>query len=249
MPNFHSHTGKSVRNLRSLRDSITIIRIAARNNVQIMRGSRGSKDFTYIFHHIPKCGGTSINQILDQWFYCVKDYRIGWTDVYPKAINVSTLTSQNCLCGHFELPGFHLHERYPEVVNDPKYRIFTFVRDPFDIACSLYRYETLNEVCKYKSLESFIENYNPRMQSIIPFSSNEFKTVMNRYFFVGILEKMEESIEKLSSLIGKSVLVAPRLNETNKSSGYNSQLRELFEDRSPVEVDFYTYCLDRFKEL
>ena len=33
------------------------------------------KNPVYIFHHIPKCGGTSLSYILNKWFVVVRDYR------------------------------------------------------------------------------------------------------------------------------------------------------------------------------
>jgi hypothetical protein len=98
----------------------------------------------YVFHHIPKCGGTSLNKVLDSWFTTVKDYRSGWSMNYPEKIDIGRLRSCHCLCGHFELDGYYLHQRYPEVFMSSRYRVFTFVRDPLQVQLSLFWYETIN---------------------------------------------------------------------------------------------------------
>lgn len=55
----------------------------------------------YVFHHIPKCGGSSINEVLNSWFVTFKDYRDGYTLNYPEKIALNSLRSSHCLSGHF----------------------------------------------------------------------------------------------------------------------------------------------------
>jgi len=80
----------------------------------------------YIFHHIPKCGGTSILHLLGNWFYVIRDYREGWSMKYPTAVDLSTLNSKFCICGHWEFGGYHLYQRYPEVLDSEKFKILLF---------------------------------------------------------------------------------------------------------------------------
>ena len=89
----------------------------------------------YIFHHLPKCGGTSIVSIIDQWFIQVRDYQDWGEDAasFDKSkLDLSKYDERHCLCGHFEREDIHLHQRYPEVINNPVHRMFTFIRDPLE---------------------------------------------------------------------------------------------------------------------
>jgi len=100
----------------------------------------------YIFHHIPKCAGTSTIFALRHWFLIVKDY---WRSYHPEEIpyfirhrvRLQSLRSYHCLCGHFELPKTRLDKRYPEVLPNQNFKIFTFIRDPLQVKISLYYYE------------------------------------------------------------------------------------------------------------
>lgn len=46
----------------------------------------------YIFHHIPKCGGSSIRMILNEWFVVKSDYRNGRTFQFPEESELEILT-------------------------------------------------------------------------------------------------------------------------------------------------------------
>ena len=45
------------------------------NSVRKRLSFLAPKDPVYVFHHIPKCGGTSLNKILDSCFVTINDYR------------------------------------------------------------------------------------------------------------------------------------------------------------------------------
>ena len=54
----------------------------------------GSKaDPIYVFHHVPKCGGTSMVKALSTWFHPVFDYRHGWNTTTAKPIPLEHLHS------------------------------------------------------------------------------------------------------------------------------------------------------------
>lgn len=84
----------------------------------------------FIFHHMPKCGGTSLINLLDKWFVVIGDYRKDWKSSHKKKVNTSKLRSIHCLAGHWELPEVYVNVRYPEVFENDRFKIFTFLRDP-----------------------------------------------------------------------------------------------------------------------
>ena len=96
------------------------------------------KDPVYIFHHMPKCGGTSLSYLLNQWFIVKRDYRKDWNSAHKNKYNLNKFRSINCLAGHWELPEVYLNKRYPEVFTNDKYKVFTFLRDPLEHSLSLY---------------------------------------------------------------------------------------------------------------
>ena len=114
------------------------------------------KNPVYIFHHIPKCGGTSVNKVLNHWFLIIRDYRSPLSLNYKDKIDLNNLRSCHCLCGHFELNGYHIHQRYPQAIEEERYRIITFVRDPLQIQLSLYRYERKRNTPIAKNIEEHL---------------------------------------------------------------------------------------------
>ena len=163
----------------------------------------------YVFHHIPKCGGTTSRHAFKKWFRVVGDYR---TDVSPEAtefflkntLDLSSLDEDCLLTGHFELEGAHLHQRYPEILSNDRFRLITFVRDPLEVAQSLYFYErATRHPYPYHSLSERLDSLENYMASIFPCTEDNYKSVIDRYFFVGLTECLQESFDILARMIDK----------------------------------------------
>ena len=184
---------------------------------QRLRDRRSPPSPVYVFHHIPKCGGTSLNAVLENWFTLIRDYRVGYTDVYPTKTKVETLRSAHCLCGHFEMEGYYLHQRYPEVLEGDRYRIFTFVRDPLELQLSLYRYAQIHNPNPNRTLATHLALRPNYIASLLPATLETYKEVIDRYFFVGVLEQGQKSLNQLAQLIDKPPQNLPWENRTQSS--------------------------------
>lgn len=211
------------------------------------------KDPVYIFHHLPKCGGTSINKILDSWFITVRDYRLGRTEIYPDKVNLDALRSAHCLSGHFELEGFYLHQRYPELFKSNRYKVFTFIRDPLEVQMSLYRYENKAGVSKVRNIEDHLKRRKNYLANLFPATLENYKEVINRYFFIGIIDYPQKSIDMLSAMIGKKSREIPWMNRTiqvtGEAFGGNSLSQDVIDEfKSDNALDYliYEYCIEKF---
>ena len=102
---------------------------------------RKQKTNTFVFHHLPRCGGTSLRKSLGTCKNVYTDYRILWGKLYPPKYDLTKLGKDDCLAGHFELEGRHIFQRYPAIETDRRYKIFSFIRDPLDLCISLYYYQ------------------------------------------------------------------------------------------------------------
>jgi hypothetical protein len=206
-----------------------------------------------IFHHIPKCGGTSVVNALCKWYTVHKDYREGWTKNYPPRLNMRKLRSTDCVCGHFGMEGYHLEERYPEAVNDNRFRIFTFVRDPLDVRLSLFAYERQQGIFREGSLADIVVAGSNYIANRIPATPSNYKEKLARYWFIGITERAQESMNRLADKLGKPRV---RLGRDNASSREGTSDRNAlskaqideFRERNELDYAIYEYCLKQFDQ-
>ena len=205
-----------------------------------------------IFHHIPKCGGTSVSVALNEWFTVIKEYRSALTNSYPDKININRLNSSLCLCGHFETEGYYLHQRYPEVFRSDKYRIFTFVREPLELRLSLYRYEKKYYPNETDSVENHLNSQRNYLAKRFPATMENYKEIIDSYFFVGILEHGQPSLDLLAKLLNKEAITMPWINSTKtiKNADVKSlsgEFIERFKENNELDYLIYEYCIEKYK--
>ncbi|MBI5461691.1 MAG: sulfotransferase family 2 domain-containing protein [Gammaproteobacteria bacterium] len=208
-----------------------------------------------IFHHLPKCGGTSVLKLLADWFKLIPDYRQGWATNHPARLNLDALTPEHCLCGHFELDGFHLDQRYPGLLENPRFWAFSFIRDPLEVKISLFRYEMKNNIGnKARTIEKHLSNRKNYLAGVLGVGQDDFKTLLDKYAFIGVLEKSDISVEILAWLLGKNKTALPWENKTF-DGGKRSQdalpkhLIEQFEAENELDYAIYNYAIDRLNAL
>lgn len=125
----------------------------------------------------------------------------------------------------------------------------TFLRHPLDMVISFYKYgkqrgfgvslslETyLNAVCLKKNLlEYSYLPFNPRENSSI-------EQMEEKFIFVGIFERYQESVDILARLIGRDRVQLPWENvglEPHESC--SEQSLKIFQDAFACELSFYNY--------
>jgi hypothetical protein len=205
----------------------------------------------YVFHHIPKCGGTSLMKVLRRWFILVRDYvdEAPLAEFQLKRHDLSRLRTRHCLCGHFDIAGCYLHERYPQVVGNKEFRLFTFVRDPLELKISLYFYERkMGRQMAPSLIQRLFEEQN-YLSRRFPCTSDNYQEVLDRYFFIGITEHLQDSLDQLADMLGKRRLKVPRLNAAERDNEYydlSPEVISAFRAANPLDYRIYDYCLQRF---
>jgi hypothetical protein len=66
---------------------------------------RSKNETTCVFHHSPRCGGTSLRKSWMAVESTYKDYRIGRGNFYPMKFSLYRLGNNDCLIGHIEVRG------------------------------------------------------------------------------------------------------------------------------------------------
>lgn len=217
------------------------------------RGS-GHDDHVYVFHHIPKCGGTSLQAALSSWFVIVGDYGSGWTGYYPERKNISALQPFHCLCGHYEVEGNYLYQRYPEVFTSDRYRVITFVRDPLQVKMSLYRYELRNNVCNARDLEDHLFTRPNYIADRFYATPDNYREIIDRYFFIGLLEEGQASLDLLARMTGRPRQELPWENRTTANAdadiaGLSAESLNRFRQENELDYLIYEYCAGKFRKL
>lgn len=226
--------------MRIVKKIVKKIRHTSRaSQIYLRQLNKIDKPERYIFHHIPKCAGTSGVDALTNWFVVIKDYPKTWSNLdcqkfcnHPK--NLNKLKHYHLLVGHYKLDCSFLNLRYPNALKEPNYRIFTFLRDPLEQRISLYYWEISRDkdIYNHQPLEKVLLMNPNYIAKTIPCDSSNYQSVLKRYFYIGFVEKYQQSFDCLAELIGK-----PRVNLKT----YNKSSRS----KIPVSSSF----ISEFKEI
>lgn len=208
----------------------------------------------YMFHHMPKCGGSSVVKALEQWFCINTDYfnrNEKKPDVIANkhlAIDLSTLSRNNCVCGHFGHPGYHINERYPQVFDSflasYRFRVFSFLRDPLEMRCSLYRHQLKNDQLQTDKLNDAININNNYYSRIFRVNENNYKEKLDQYYFIGLADDLQNSFDQLAHKLKKPILSLPIMNTSqNTSLSTSSKLtaKQITEFKMANSLDYLIY--------
>jgi len=206
----------------------------------------------YVFNHFPRTAGGALIEALSQWFCPVFDYqkspdndaRNRWLS---DRIDLKRLRPGQILIGHYTGSGAALHQRYPEVFDADRYRLITFLRNPWEMAISNYRYlAALREVDAAnpdRVVLALVNCYSKGLGSP-PLQPNE---ALNAYWFVGETGCMQLCCDRLAEAL---TMKPYRLNRVNESPSVlkaiiSPNTEPLFREQS--NIDFQLYRLARLR--
>jgi len=208
----------------------------------------------YIFHHFIKSGGTSITNVLRKWFNVINDHFVSFDQLEEykaKRVDINNIKSNDCIVGHYAVEGTYLFQRYPEILKrKDEIKVFTFLRDPLEFCLSLYFYSKKHGRMD-QSMEKFFESNKDLLAYYMP-CYFDYKEVLDRYFFIGITERMDESLKKLSSLVGRPLPEIQILNSTERDDQneiVTDEFRRWFRYRNGIDYAMYQYALDRLDSI
>ncbi len=205
------------------------------------------KDYIYLFNHIPKCGGTSMKYVFRKWSRLKKDYYPPWAKgkklerYISHPLNLEKIKPGSIICGHYVIDGVYLHQRYPQILKNPVYRIFTFVREPLNLRLSLLRFEIENKWLNgNEPIEQFLFDRPNWLCERFPCTDKNMDKVLSQYFHIGIMEDIQESFNCLAEKMNNPCITLPHLNST-KPCLFNITNAMKLEFYKVHEMDYHLY--------
>jgi hypothetical protein len=203
--------------------------------------------------HIPKTAGTAFAEVLADWFPSPRlklHYRKD--DVLPVK---HTLLGGDCIHGHFNIArGFGVPQYYPEAT-----QFVTFMREPFDRMLSLWFFSARprpqeGRVGIHRAVEDFgswIESRAEAQRSGQNASSFLWqlphalqgtsiqRMIDEEFVFIGLTDRMQQSVLALSRKLGVTEIAAPVANVTVRQEGDYTCWRPFVERHFADEYDVY----------
>lgn len=208
----------------------------------------------YIFHHLMKSGGTSLRKILGKWFNVINDYHetVEISQKYLRnRIDINKISSDYCIAGHYHTDGIFVLQRYPEIIyRKHEIRCFTFLREPLDFFISFYYYSK-----NVGRMESTLQEFIDRNRNLLAYylgcdEIDDFRDVLDKYFFIGVTENLQNSMNKLAKMVNKSELRVPVFNKSEKDEQISLLTQEFkvkFKKDNELDYEIYQYTKDKFK--
>lgn len=223
-----------------------------------------------VFQHIPKCAGTSVRKIFAKWFgeHLYAHYFDNRTSTPPKKIDLIEAQAKAeaqggsvCVFGHFNADkGYGYGDYYPGIVQR-----LTIIRDPFEHHLSNYYFAKKKIAAgKYDlplarvlmeqdlSIDEYLTSHHSYLGSFFPVGMNEtnYRTMLREEFlFIGITDRLDESILSLSRILGKPRARVPRENVSTRDNGASiSRYREVFERENEFVSEVFRECCLIFEE-
>jgi hypothetical protein len=201
-----------------------------------------------IFQHIPKSGGVTVSSLLMNEYHQdqIINSQMQKIDLYSYGFHLSL----------FEID---------KILNTSDYKLITFIRNPIDRVLSEHRYcigkhkadphilaahrlppygdpiETAsNIVCKMLSGLDDQDNSIPISMHL----DNAKRMLNEKFFFVGITEKMEDSIRLLYNRLGWNMPEEiPHFNATTDQDNFSDEVLQAIAQRNWADIELYEHAL------
>ena len=220
------------------------------------------KEKPIISLHIPKCGGSSLNVVLQRWFKrkLYRHYFNERKNQMPKRHNLKSIIFRQrfktgiCIHGHFNNErNFGVFDYYPEVD-----QFFAFLREPFEIRVSLYFYAKRQELkawSKFKDINDYLLRggiANPYLLNYMPYevTMTNYREIIEKHFvYLGVIENMQTSVNVLAEKLGFFTTKVKHLNVAKRDEDISADLREEFKRTHPLEYAVYEYALNTYNKV
>jgi len=201
------------------------------------------------------------------WFSVVNDYDSTFAtfDEYCRLpVDENYLNAGLLMTGHWNRPGIHLRDRYPQIWNGRRRYLLTMVREPLDLQLSLYRYSKNEPKLAAMSQEDFLDLRTNYLSEQFGCDATNYKAVLNKYSQIGFFDDLQGMLndfaaKSLTHLKSQplttttrrairnfercSVPELPHLNRTAPEvSEVDAKVITKFRERNALDYDIYEYA-------
>lgn len=216
------------------------------------------KEKPLISIHVPKTGGTSLEQLLRNWFG-TKLYLHYYDEKNNRPPETFPLGPGICIHGHFNKQRhFGIQDYYPGID-----QMITFLRDPFEILVSRYfdvkerekkgeafrdgkPLRITDDLDEYLEKETREPAYHPNFLDYMParMTAGNYKEIIHEYFvYIGVMENFQYSMERLAQRLNTTAVPPSHLNRSERSYTYSPRYKMRFMELHPLEYEIYYYVL------
>ena len=218
-----------------------------------------------VFYHIPKCGGTTVNSLVGQHFHTTEIFHHKTKkDKSVQTEGPASFAAHNLHCLQLDridlnrIRYIHGHATYSRLLDIPEAKNFTFLRDPVERVFSAYRY--VNQVRAQEFFDFYKHHSNGQVLQLSGLSRSDptislrdhlesaKRNLNEKFFFVGIAEQMQESIQLLYRLLNwEQLSLTPVFNRTIKKP-YDPALYEFVFREEWADRELYEFAKSLFLE-
>jgi hypothetical protein len=209
----------------------------------------------YVFHHVPKTAGQSCILAFQKLFNVIRDYQ---KNVDTESLNaylmnkvdLGKLGNNDLLAGHYNISGHYLYQRYPLLDRFDAKKII-FIRDPFATAISGIKYGIKKGRFKRENAEKIIFDRVGYFHKMLQCDASNYREVIDSYFFVGLVDRIQESFDAFCALVGKDCISIEKKNSTDDVGELvlSSEVVDKFHSINKLDYDIFEYaqsCADRY---
>ena len=168
-----------------------------------------------------------------------------------------TAAAGTCVGGHFSRKkGRGLLQCHPQAR-----QCLTFLRDPWEVSLSNYFYwknknRQFNiergllhpgDIRDYRNLDDYLSKTSSYILNFFPeaVTAGNYRDMIDKYFvFVGIVEDMQESADRVADILGRARIEIPRMNVSSRDEQPPEEARRAFAERHALEYEIYHYIRD-----
>lgn len=161
--------------------------------------------------------------------------------------NLDAIGPNGVIVSHFEIDGCYLHQRYPELLTRPDVTLFTFLRDPLELRLSLFYHEHRGTATfSAEEVEAGLAGRDNYLAERFPCDESNYEDVLGRYHFIGLQDRLQESLDLVARMLGKPRVVLPRLNARHcAKNAVSAECVAAFKARNALDYKIYDWARER----